>query len=293
MIPKIIHNIWLPGYHLLPEDIQKNHLLVKKQNPEWEFKIWDKESFLKLLKKYPDISSFYKKQIENLKLSPFLSEKDKNFETEQIETLITQYIVLKEYGGLYYDIYSKCPYDFNTLFKNDSTEKDQIYLVKTSNVLSDFFYYLYPFFDSQVIDSNWMAFTKNHPIWSIVLKKLVTLRNSDQISSIFDHIVICHQEFDIQYFKKNEDCIVPTSFPNWQKFPFFGSFFQTLNCYYKQVYLIIVVILMTVCIHHISVFNSQMFSFPSPIPIPGIPSSSNPNPNQNVSVSKTKKKSKK
>jgi hypothetical protein len=302
MIPKIIHNIWIPGYHLLPEEIQKNHLLVKKKNPDWEFRIWDEKSILELLKKHQDIWNLYKKINQSISLSSYMSEKEKTDELTSIQSYLAQYVILKEYGGVYYDIHLQCLFDFDALFSNksnskkeeDEETKNSMYLVKTTHWLSDFFYYLYPFFDTHDIDPQFMAFSKNHPIWSIVSKKLVSLRNKEQIRSIFDHIIVCHPEFSIQYLKKDGECFTFTDSSVLDKYmnSKIKSYFSLFHCNYKQIYLVLVLIISVTIIHNISVFNSRMFPFPSAVPIPGVPSSNTPLP-QNIVHSITKRQSKK
>jgi hypothetical protein len=287
MIPKIIHNIWIPGYHLLPEEIQKNHLLVKKKNPDWEFRIWDKDSIVKILKKYPDLWNLYKKMNHSLLLSPYLPEKEKTYESDLIQSYLAQYVILKEYGGIYYDIHLQCLFDFNALFYTKASEKkrkreDEMYLVKTSSRLSGTLYYLYPFFNTNDIDAQFMAFSKDHPIWQTVFKKIITLRNKDQISSIFDHIIVCHPEFSIQYLKKDGDCFTFTDFSIFDKYSnnnrLLKYYLSLFHCYYKQIYLLVILFISIFIIHNISVFNSQMFAFPSAVPIPGVPSSSTTQP---------------
>ena len=276
MIPKTIHTIWIQGYHLLPEEVQKKHLLVKKKNPDWDFQIWDNDSILKLLKKYPDIFSLYKKITDSLSLSPFISEKGKTEESTKIQSYLAKYVILKEYGGVYCDVNLKCLFDFNALFESENKgngNDPEMYLVKTTHWLSDSFYYLYPFFNDQDIDTQLMAFSKDHPIWPIVFKKIATLRNSEQINTIFDHVITCHTEYSVNYLKKDGDCFLPVDYSVLDRFAWLHPYLQLFHCHYKQIYLVILLLIAVFWIHHISVFNGMMFPFPSAVPIPGVPPS--------------------
>ena len=91
MIPKIIHNIW---FDELPENIMNNHYNIKKQNPNWEFIIWDENMIIDLLKKYPKIYNVYN-HLD--KLPGIISKND-------TKSHIARYIIMKEYGGIYHDI---------------------------------------------------------------------------------------------------------------------------------------------------------------------------------------------
>ena len=41
-IPKIIHQIWI-GNRQIPKELQKYQLTWKKENPDWEYKLWTNE----------------------------------------------------------------------------------------------------------------------------------------------------------------------------------------------------------------------------------------------------------
>jgi len=290
MIPKIIHNIWIQGYDELPEEIKKNQLLVKKSNPDWEFIVWDKISILKLLKKYPQILSMYKNLHKFIVFTDYDSAKIQKKEFIKTQCDIAKYIILKEYGGIYYDVNLKCLFDFNKLFENNNSEKekDTIYLVKNRSFYSDYLYYIYPFFLEQEINSHFMAFSKDHPIWEIIFPKLKTLRTEKQIDSILDSFFICNHSYEITYLKQIGDCFEKNS-ESSLTIPIMHSFLQSFHCYYKQIYLLIILFILVYVIHHITVFNSFVFSFPSAVPIPGQSQSVS----SGVSESKKKTKSKK
>ena len=285
MIPKIIHNIWIQGYNELPEEIKKNHLLVKKSNPEWEFMIWDKISILKLLKKYPQLLSMYKNLHNFIVFTDYNSAKKQKIEFIKTQSSIAKYVILKEYGGVYYDVNLKCLFQFNELFDKEEKE-NMIYLVKNSSLYSDYFYYIYPFFLEQEINSHFMAFSKDHPVWETVFSKLKTLRTEKQIDSILDSFFICNHTYPIIYLQQIGDCFEKKSVFFSLSNPIVDSFLQSFHCYYRQIYLLIILFLLVYVIHHITVFNNYIFSFPSAVQIPSR------NTSTGISESKTKTKSK-
>jgi hypothetical protein len=253
--------------------------------------IWDNTSILKLLKKYPQLLSIYKNLHKFIVFTDYNSAKKQKKEFIKTQSSIAKYVILKEYGGVYYDVNEKCLFYFNELFENVSSEKedkeDMIYLVKNSSFYSDYFYYLYPFFLEQEINTRFMAFSKDHPVWETVFEKLKTLRTEKQVDSLLDSIFICNHTYPITYLQKNGDCLQKKSDSFYLSNPLIDSFSQWFHCYYKQIYLLLMIFISVYVIHHISVFNSFVFSFPSAVPIPGQSVSSG------VSESKRKTKSKK
>ena len=262
MIPKIIHNIWVEGYEQLPEEVKKNHLLVKKANPEWEFMIWDNTAILKLLQKYPTFLSMYK----NLHKYIVFIDKEQKKEFIKTKAIMAKYIILKEYGGLYYDVNLTCNFNFDKLFEEKGKKgekKDIVYLVKNNNIYSMYLYYLYPFFNDTEINTQFMAFSKNHPIWETVFLNLKTLRSEKQMKHLLDDIFVYDSTYQVIYLEKNGDCFEKKDWVFSLQIPF-------LHYYYKQIYLLILICLSVFMIHHITVFNSYQFSFPSAVPIPGL-----------------------
>ena len=286
MIPKILHNIWIQGYDQLPEEVKKNNLLVKKANPVWEFMIWDHTAILKLLKKYPIFLSMYKNLNKYIVFNESNSSKKMKKEFIKTKGILAKYIILKEYGGVYYDVNLTCKFHFDELFSNDvvKDKKNSIYLVKNNNIYSDYLYYLYPFFKENEIDPQFMAFSKNHPIWETVFSKLKTLRSEKQMDHLLDYIFVYDNTYPVIYFEKKGECFEKKDGgPFSLQLPF-------LHYYYKQIYLLIVVCLSVYIIHHITVFNSHIFSFPSAVPIPsGVTSQ----PIKSMEKEKKKLKSKK
>lgn len=50
MIPKFIHQIWIQGNELLPEDLKKNKDTIKNMHADWTYILWDEIMILELLK---------------------------------------------------------------------------------------------------------------------------------------------------------------------------------------------------------------------------------------------------
>ena len=124
MIPKIIHNIWIQGYENLPNENKIHHLNIKKLNPDWEFMIWDDEMIKNLLQKYPKIYDIYKK-------SDYYSG---SIENNIIKSDIARYIIMKEYGGLYFDIEFKCKSTFDDVFLNKNIPVLIIAAINTAKI---------------------------------------------------------------------------------------------------------------------------------------------------------------
>jgi mannosyltransferase OCH1-like enzyme len=266
MIPKIIHNIWIKGYENMPEEIKKKQLFVKKINPEWEFIVWDHSAILKLLKKYPDFHSMYKRLHKYIPFEPNSPENHKE-ELNRTKNNMIKYLILKEYGGVYYDIQLSCLFNFNEIFEDMTLDKEnRMYLVKNNNFYSNYLYYIYPFFNETEINTRFMAFSKNHPIWENIFSKLKSLRSEKQMNAILDDMITCGNDYSIVYLIKKGDCFQKTNTLFSRSSFFFNRYFQIFHCYYKQIYLLIMVCLSVYFIHHITVFNSQNFVFPLVVP---------------------------
>ena len=166
MIPKIIHNIWLQGYNNIPNEIKINYNKIKKLNPDWEFIIWDNHMIKTLLKKYPTIYKIYK-NIQNLYgiSSNIITQNN-----------IAKYVIMKEYGGLYYDINLECFTSYDKLFfYNQKNQKNQKKDINSSIYISSsnytFFELIYPFYIPKYY-SHFFAMEKEHPIWEKVFQTI-------------------------------------------------------------------------------------------------------------------------
>lgn len=91
-IPKVIHQIWIQGADVVPTLYQQNSNTWRKNNRDWEYRLWDEPSLLALMhEKAPEWLPLYKSQRE------VVARAD-----------IGRYVLLQQYGGLYADIDTRC-----------------------------------------------------------------------------------------------------------------------------------------------------------------------------------------
>lgn len=86
MIPKVIHQIWI-GPNPVPEywtNTWSQYYLEK--NPEYQYKLWDNDNYLKELNKYPILKIFYEQ-----------------LEFYCLKADLLRLIILYEYGGIFID----------------------------------------------------------------------------------------------------------------------------------------------------------------------------------------------
>lgn len=265
MIPKIIHNIWLDGYDNISEDIKINYMNIKKQNPEWEFMIWDNTMIEKLLQKYGEIYSIYKKN-------------DLKAKNE-----IAKYIILKEYGGLYCDTDYNCNSSLDNLFSNTNENENAIFITLNSYTLWDI---LYPF-QKNKYNSSFIAMNKNHVVWDIVLNQLKYANSSFKIHYALDFslkenennislnkrnlfpIIILDKVNSNYYQCKSKDsiCYKSESTSN-----FIIYLFQYVNCHFIQLCLLILTICIIIFVEYLYMYNVKIYGSVNFIPgIPGVP----------------------
>ena len=240
MIPKIIHNIWLDGHHNLPVSIHKHQAKVKKLNPEWEFTIWDEHMILSLLQKYPKILVKYKSSQYPL-----------------VKQDIAKYVILKENGGLYYDIEYICVASFDKMFDTDEKHKDPIFITDQSS----FFGWNHQYC------SSFMAISKNHSLWDKVLEKVIKSTRDNQVTDALNEI-LKNSHYEIIQLNKvsgpgscstsHSICFVP------QKKNI--GIFARISCYYKQIFLILLSGFIIFLVHYIAHHNSMLFA-PVQLPI--------------------------
>jgi len=281
MIEKIIHNILLSGFDTMSEKTRMKYMRTQKKNSLWEFITWDNKMILQLLKKYPLIQSIYK-NIEGYIVLPD-NETDKKREIVKIKTYFARYIILKEHGGVYYDLNLDCDFNFDDLFlKEEKERKDKIMFIVKNNQkdIGNYIYYLFPFLKNQDYDPRLMAFTKEHPILNVIIQKLTVLKTSAQIDLVLEDTLYCNNDYEICYLLKDKnDCykvehsFITNSTP---------KFINYLHYYYKQIYLCVFIIILLISVHRLTGYNSQLFSMPSVIP--GVP---------NPGATNTKKKKEK
>ena len=230
-IPKIIHNIWIQGYDHLPEDIREKHLKIKKMNPEWDFIIWDEKMIIEILKKHPKIYNVYKNIGSYSGLIGDMASKSD----------IARYVIMKEFGGLYYDLDFDCVSPLDELFKEDNTAT-AIYIASSKIEVLD---YIYPFYKPKYC-ACFMAFEKDHPVWEKVFKKIQQAKTKLDIGMALD-ITLQDNESTLNIVNlekvnglyscasKNKVCFTPVE-SSWN---IFRPMLKYINCYYKQVLLII------------------------------------------------------
>jgi hypothetical protein len=275
MIPKIIHNIWIQGYDNLPEKYKMNQFKIKQLNPDWDFIIWDNKKILELLQKYPKLLSLYKNTSQ---LSGIIS-------VEETQSYIARYIILKEFGGLYYDFDYECSGSLNELFDTNSQDANlSIYISNSKNETID---YLWPFNKKPYYCSCFMAFPKFHPIWVKIIQILEKATNKYEIGQALDKVLqINEHNYPIivltrvsSYYESssvNKLCY-KTVESSWNPF---RPFIQLINCN-KQIMLFLSIFIIIFIVERMNRYNSMIFGLPSFIP--GLPSSSPPN-NQTTNI---------
>ena len=265
MIPKIIHNIWIQGYDQLPQENKVKHAQIKKINPDWEFIVWDDQMIVQLLKKYPKIYSIYKKAQQYSGM----------INTNATKSDVARCVIMKEYGGLYYDFDFECVSSFDQLFQNskDRSSRNTVYMASSKiNFLNLF----YPFSKPKYC-SCFMAFSKNHPIWEKVMEKFMKATSKYQIGSALDYTL---QEYENKYTivmlnrvnghyqcMNNERICYTPAFSSWN---ITRPIFKWMNCYYKQIFLFLLVILIIYVVDIINRYNASLYGIVSFIP--GLPS---------------------
>jgi hypothetical protein len=264
MIPKIIHNIWIQGYEDLPEKNKLNHIQIKKLNPDWDFIIWDNKMILQLLKKYPSLLNLYKKVNQ---LSGIIHSK-------ATQSDIARYVILKEFGGLYYDLDYECVSPLGDLFSSSNDTKETVYIASSKIEFLDYLWPLGNFISLPMYCSCFMAFPKNHPVWDKVFKKIEKTTSKyvighavDQILQESEYPIILLDRVYGQYVCSNVNkiCFTPVE-SSWNPI---RPFLRFLNCYYKKIILIILVFLIIFIVERVNHFNIIKFGLATFIP--GLP----------------------
>ena len=235
VLPKIVHNIWIQGYDNLTNDVKENHNKIRQFNPDWKFIIWNDEMISNLLMKYTAIYNIYKN----------VSDLKGIINNNATKSDIARYIIMKEYGGLYYDLDFVCSASFNQLFSNDNNN-NTIYIASSK---IDFLDYVYPFIKPKYC-ACFMAFPKQHPIWDLVIHKIINATSKYQIGEALDRTL---QENNNKYniilldkingpysCIKNGICITPVE-SSWNPI---RNIMKCINCNYKQIFLILFIILL-------------------------------------------------
>jgi len=289
MIPKIIHNIWIQGYENLPEKNKINHVHIKKLNPDWEFIIWDNKMILDLLKKYPKLLHLYKNVNQ---LTGIIHSK-----TTQSD--IARYVIMKEYGGLYYDIEYECVSSFNELFSGEKNEENNtIYIASSKIEFLELFRSFGNIFSLPMYCSCFMAFQKDHPVWEKVFKKIENTTSKYLIGHALDQI-LQESEYTILLLDRiggqfvcnntNQICFKTVEESSWKPI---RPFLQFFNCYYKKIILFLLVFVIIFIVERINHFNVLKFgltTFIPGLPPPANPSSTTGNPTPAANANKARK----
>jgi hypothetical protein len=284
MIPKIIHNIWIQGYEHLPEKNKLNQVEIKKLNPDWDFFIWDNKMILELLQKYPKMLTLYKNVN---KLTGVIHSK-----TTQSE--IARYVILKEYGGLYYDLDYEYVTSFNELFEfdnnnninniNNFVKKDTIYIANSKINFLELFRSFGNYLSMPMYCTCFMAFEKEHPIWEKVLKKIENTTSKHMISNVLDQTI---QETEYPVIVLSDQF----GFTRVSEFTYWQSYFPFFNGNYKKILLLLLVFIVIFMVEKINHFNVLNFGLPTNF-IPGMPPPNVSSIQQQVSIVSGKNKSK-
>jgi mannosyltransferase OCH1-like enzyme len=257
---KIIHNIWIQGYYNLPDKIKENHMEIKKLNPGWEFIIWDDKMIIDLLEKYPKILSIYK-HID--KYSGIISN-------EVAKNHLARYVILKEYGGIYYDLEFECITSFDELFnfsekENENTNNKNAKIKNTIYVASskiEFLDYIYPF-NKPKYCACFIGIERENLLMEKVIQNVLTANNKYELCNALDktlqnnenkyNIVLVNKVSGYyQCSKKNSGCFISDKNSSvW--YMFILHFF---NCNYKQILLVVLIFLIMFGVDKISKYNS-------------------------------------
>lgn len=234
MIPRIIHNIWIQGYDKLSEERKKSYNKIKELNPNWTFIFWDDENIIKLLEKYPTILDIYINV--NKLLGPeniYASKGD-----------IARYIIMKDYGGLYFDIDIDCISSFDNLFTK-AESKDTIYIASSKIKFLDYFY---PFMKPAYC-SCFMAFQKDHPIWKNVFDIIINATIKYEIGSALDVSLQKSNQYNIIVLEqikscydcnsKNKVCFIPVE-SSWSPV---RPIIKFINCNFNTIFILIILII--------------------------------------------------
>jgi len=263
MIPKIIHNIWLKGYDNIHNEHKISHLNIKKNNPQWEFIIWDKNMIEKLLQPYHEILKLYNKS----------DTKDK------IE--IAKYVILKEYGGIYFDMDYRCISSLDNLFSNTTENPNTVYITLNSYTLWDL---LYPF-QKNKYNSSFIALNKNHVLWDKVFTQLKFANTSFKIHNALD-FSLKENENNLQNTKSDSFPIVILDKVNGNYYQckdkdtncyksnsssgYINSLFQYCSCHYKQCILFVIAICIIIFVEYLYMLNAKTYGTVNFIPgLPG------------------------
>jgi hypothetical protein len=226
----------------------------------------------KLLKKYPSIYNIY------IKTGNY-TEIDNN----KIKSDIARYIIMKEYGGLYFDMDFNCTSSFDELFLDNKhektkTQKNTIYIASSNTNLWNYI----NLFNNTKYCSCFMAMDKNHPIWDSVIEKLkqattkfqirealdISLQQSenDQHPKINAFPIILLNKVNGNYYQcitNDTICYTQSSSSYWYHVT---PILKYINCYYKQIILFILAVIIIIAVEYLYLHNAKNYGTVNFIP---------------------------
>ena len=249
--------------------------------------IWDDEMIKNLLQKYPKIYDIYKKS------SSYNGTIDDNI----IKSDISRYIIMKEYGGLYFDIEFKCKSTFDDIFFNDNndnndnkTKRNSINTIYIASSQLNFWNFMNPF-QREKYCSCFMGMDKNHPVWDTVIEKLIFATTKQHIHDALDTSLQQIENknvndktimaFPIVLLKKvngnHYQCISNDTNCYKQEYSSItslNSLLKILVCYYKQIIISIMAVVIIIFVEYLYMHNAMKYGAVNFIP--GIPGSAPP-----------------
>lgn len=234
MLPKLIHII----------SNKEEEIFIFKKRYEKYFKIplmiWDTKSIILLLEKYPKIYSVYN-NVDNL--SGFIHSKS-------IQILLSSFLILKEYGGIYYETDLNCFQFINKILSQKESNLISIMKSPSSTYyekIQNFFIYM------PNLNYKFLALQKQHPIWEEVLP---IIENSNSKYIIQDALTnkIKENNYPVYIY----DCENNT-------FSFINSN-PTKSTFWLQIFLFVIVIIIIIIVEKINRYNLINFNLSSFIP---------------------------
>lgn len=227
MIPRIVHNIWIQGYTSMPSSLQEQYKKHVDMNPSWVFMFWDGSMIEDLLKtKYINIYNVYI-NVGSLQ----------GYGGVAIRSDIARYVILYEFGGVYYDMDFICTEKLDNIIHSNSNQ----IIIASSHI---------PLLDNIPFYTNFkprycacfMASPKGHVVWHKVFEKVLRAQNKQDIGSALD-ITLQEEEvhkhhkllkdvashYDCQC--KGKVCFTPIK-SSWNTI---RPFIKYINCYFKYI----------------------------------------------------------
>lgn len=238
MIPYIVHNIWIQGYNNLPKNEYNNLQMLKKLNPNYKFMFWDNVRIKQLLQELPEVLKVYN-ELEERKENTFPWRSD-----------IARYVILWKYGGIYSDLDIECIGTFDKIFTDN--DKSDIYIASSEvTFLTKMSLNL---FKTPKYGSYFMGFSKNHPVWKKIFKRIVNAKSKRDIGFAIDNelqeskykVVVIKQIQGHYNCSKNKDtiCVIPVE-SSWNMF---RPILKKINCMNYKYIIIFLIIFLTIVI---------------------------------------------